>query len=47
VVLFDEYGFSSAHGEKVAVDQFFADKPEQPIALLTGQAFIIKLAAQQ
>jgi O-methyltransferase len=47
VMLFDEYGFSSAHGEEVAVDQFFADKPEQPIALLTGQAFIIKLAAQK
>jgi hypothetical protein len=43
VMLFDEYGFSSAHGEKVAVDEFFADKPEQPIALITGQAFIVKL----
>ncbi|MGH7844223.1 MAG: TylF/MycF/NovP-related O-methyltransferase [Candidatus Binatia bacterium] len=43
VMLFDEYGFSSAHGEKVAVDEFFADKPEQPIALITGQAFVLKL----
>lgn len=43
VMVFDEYGFSSAHGEKIAVDEFFADKPEQPIALITGQAFIIKV----
>jgi O-methyltransferase len=44
VILFDEYGFASAHGEKVAVDEFFADKPEQPIVLITGQAFVLKLS---
>ena len=43
VMLFDEYGFSSAHGEKVAVDEFFAGQPEEPIPLITGQAFVIKL----
>jgi len=46
VLLFDEYGFASAHGEKVAVDEYFADKPEQPIALITGQALVLKLPPQ-
>jgi O-methyltransferase len=45
VMLFDEYGFLSAHGEKLAVDEFFAHKPEKPIMLITGQAFLLKLPA--
>jgi hypothetical protein len=45
VLLFDEYGWASAHGEKAAVDKFFVDKPEHPIVLITGQAFVIKLPA--
>jgi O-methyltransferase len=43
VLLFDEYGFASARGEKDAVDEFFAGKLESPIALPTGQAFVVKL----
>jgi hypothetical protein len=43
VLLFDEYCFAAARGEKDAVDEFFADKPERPIALPTGQAFVLKL----
>jgi O-methyltransferase len=43
MLVFDEYGFPSAHGEKVAVDEYFADKPERPIALITGQALVLKL----
>jgi O-methyltransferase len=43
VLLFDEYGFPAAHGEKVAVDEYFADKPERPIALPTGQAMVLKV----
>jgi O-methyltransferase len=46
VLLFDEYGFASAHGEKVAVDEYFVGKPEQPIALITGQALVLKLPPQ-
>lgn len=42
VMVFDEYGFPAAHGEKVAADRFFADKAEKPISLITGQAFVIK-----
>lgn len=43
VMLFDEYGFPAARGEKDAVDEFFADKPEAPIPFVTGQAMILKL----
>jgi O-methyltransferase len=43
MIVFDEYGFAAAEGEKDAVDQFFADKPESPIVLPTGQAIVIKL----
>jgi O-methyltransferase len=43
VLLFDEYGFAAARGEKDAVDEFFADKPESPITLPTGQAIVLKL----
>ncbi len=43
VLLFDEYGFPAARGEKDAVDEFFANKPESPIPLVTGQAMVLKL----
>ena len=42
-LLFDEYGFASARGERDAVDEFFASKPESPIVLPTGQAIVLKL----
>jgi O-methyltransferase len=45
VMLFDEYAFAAAAGEKQAVDEFFADKPEIPIVLVTGQALVLKLAS--
>jgi O-methyltransferase len=43
VLLFDEYGAPSAHGEKDAVDEYFGNKPEHPIALITGQALVLKV----
>lgn len=43
VMVFDEYGFAATRGEKDAVDQFFAGKPESPVTLPTGQAIAIKL----
>ena len=43
VLLFDEYAFAPARGEKDAVDEFFADKPESPITLPTGQAMVLKV----
>lgn len=43
IVLFDEYALPAARGEKDAVDEFFADRPEAVITLPTGQAMVIKL----
>jgi O-methyltransferase len=40
--VFDEYGFPTCRGERNAVDEFFHDRPESPIVLPTGQAFVIK-----
>ncbi|MFN9434073.1 MAG: TylF/MycF/NovP-related O-methyltransferase [Planctomycetota bacterium] len=42
VILFDDYGFASCPGARVAVDEFFRDKSEHVIELATGQAFVIK-----
>jgi O-methyltransferase len=47
VMLFDEYAFAAARGEKEAVDRFFADKSESPMTLPTGQAVVLKLPASR
>lgn len=41
-MIFDDYGFPSCPGARKAVDEFFADKPETPLALPTGQAIVIR-----
>jgi O-methyltransferase len=43
IMVFDDYGFLSCPGAKMAVDEFFSDKPEYPCYLPTGQCFVIKL----
>lgn len=43
MMVFDDYGFWSCPGARMAVDQFFSTKPEQPFALPTGQAIVTKL----
>lgn len=43
IMLFDDYGFRSCPGAKIAVDEFFSDKPEDTFFLPTGQCFIIRL----
>lgn len=43
IILFDDYGFPSCPGSKLAVDEYFVDKRENPIYLPTGQVFVIKL----
>jgi O-methyltransferase len=43
ILLFDDYGFLTCPGAKMAVDQFFSDKSEYPCYLPTGQCFVIKL----
>lgn len=45
IIVFDDYGFMSCPGAREAVDQFFADKPEVPLVLPTGQAIVFKLQA--
>lgn len=42
VIVFDDYGFASCSGARKAVDEYFADKPESPFALHTGQALVVK-----
>lgn len=43
IMLFDDYGFLTCKGAKLAVDEFFAAKKEVPIYLPTGQCLAIKL----
>lgn len=44
IMIFDDYGFEMYRNAlRKAVDDFFADKPEVPVPLTTGQCIIIKL----
>jgi O-methyltransferase len=43
-MVFDDYGFPTCPGARKAVDEFFANKPETPIVLDTGQAIAIRNA---
>jgi O-methyltransferase len=43
VMVFDDYGFPSCPGALLAVNEFFLDRPEQPIVLPTGQCLVFKL----
>lgn len=40
-VLFDDYGWPDHREQRVAIDDFFAGRAEEPIALPTGQAVVI------
>jgi O-methyltransferase len=42
VIIFDDYGRNSCPGAKEAVDEFFAEMPEKPVYVPTGQAFVVK-----
>lgn len=44
VMVFDDYGFPTCPGARKAVDELFADKPETPIILQTGQAIAVRIA---
>jgi O-methyltransferase len=44
-MIFDDYGFPTCPGARQAVDEFFAEKPECPLVLPTGQAVVFKSAA--
>lgn len=41
-IIFDDYGYVRCSGAKKAVDTFFADKPEYPCYLPTGQCIVTK-----
>lgn len=45
VMIFDDYGFLSCPGAKLAVDEFFADKPETPCYLPTAQCLVTRACA--
>ena len=42
IMVFDDYGFPSCPGARAAVDEFFADKPEVPLVLSSGQAVLFR-----
>jgi O-methyltransferase len=44
VLIYDDYGFPSCPGARRAVDAFYADKPERPLVLSTGQCVVFKTA---
>ena len=43
VMIFDDYGYITCPGAKLAVDEFFINKPEKPCYFPTGQCLVIKL----
>jgi O-methyltransferase len=42
MVLFDDYGWSGLEAQRAVIDAFLGDMPEEPIALPTGQALLVK-----
>src|SRR5260370_4702312 len=40
VLLYDDYGYASCPGARLAVDEFFASKPEFPQVMSTGQCIV-------
>jgi len=46
IMIFDDYGFPSCPGIRQAVDEYFDTVHDKPVYLPTGQALVIKSAAQ-
>lgn len=42
-MIFDDYGFASCPGARMAVDEFFRDKPDRPCYLPTGQCVVSRV----
>ncbi len=43
MIVLDDYGQTEYEQQRLAIDAFFADKPERPLALPTGQGLVVKL----
>lgn len=43
MLLFDDYGYASCPGARSAVDEFFSDKPEVRLVMMSGQCSVQKL----
>jgi O-methyltransferase len=41
-IVYDDYGWKDCAGAKLAVDEFYADKPERPVYMTTSQCLVIK-----
>jgi O-methyltransferase len=44
LLVFDDYGFPTCRGARVAVDEFFASTGHKPLSIPTGQALVFKSA---
>lgn len=42
VIVFDDYGFTGYEDQRAVTDAFFAQTPDRPVALPTGQALVVK-----
>jgi len=42
VMVFDDYGFPSCPGARIAVDEFFLEKAEFPLVMPSGQCVVMK-----
>jgi hypothetical protein len=42
IIVFDDYGQTGLEAQRTVIDEFFADKPEEVIALPSGQGMMIK-----
>lgn len=42
IMVFDDYGLASCPGARAAVDEFFRNRPECPLALINGQCMVVR-----
>jgi len=42
IIIFDDYGWEGYEDQRILVDKFFSDKPEEILVLPTGQGLVIK-----